>query len=270
MDYDTEHTTKRRTALLGLAFVASSLTACGSDPAPDADDDATTEDSPSEDSTRGSLDPTDTAGSTTSDATETSPEDDTSGSSSAGEPRCELPQNDAVGSAVTTITIANTTAEPRFISPYSTALCNYSQVEVLLGGEPVLWDHEATYPNACTICEFGCSDGGTEGFIINPGQVAEVLWNGGFWQGTTRSEACTLEACGSDDGAHECEVLRVMDEVEYTVRVNVFDACPESVEPDACACDEGVCEVFFYEPRAGDYTVEATATFPAGAAVVLE
>lgn len=203
--------------------------------------------------------------------------DETSGSTSTGEAQCEPPQDDALGSSGATITIENTTTEPRFVSPYSGIVCNYAQVEVLVEDEPVLWDHAGTFPNSCTTCSYGCSDGGAQGLIINPGQTVEIPWNGGYWGSAALSEACGREACEAEpnwveeDGVPaECQVLRAMKDVEYTVRLNVFDTCPDSVEPDACSCDEDVCEVFFYEPSAGEYTVEAGATFPAGATVVLE
>lgn len=219
------------------------------------------------------------AGSETTDGdegTESTAMAETSESSSTGEAVCELPQADALGGSTATITIENTTDEPRFVSPYSTLSCNYSQVEVLLDGEPVLWDHAGAYPTSCTECySGGCSDGGTDGLIINPGQTAEISWNGGYWETTTLSETCGLEACeGSqnwvegDSVPSECHVLRAMEGAAYTARVNVFDTCP--LEEEDCGCDEDVCEVFWYWPRVGDYTVEAGADFPAGATVVLE
>lgn len=197
-------------------------------------------------------------------------------SSTSGEAVCELPQGDSLGGSTATITIENTTDEPRFVSPYSTLPCNYSQVEVLLDGEPVLWDHEGAYPTSCIECRGGgCSDGGTDGLIINPGQTAEVSWNGGYWEMTALSETCGLEACeGSqnwvegDSVPSQCHVLRAMEGAAYSVRVNVFDTCP--LEEEDCGCDEDVCEVFYYWPKVGDYTVEAGADFPAGATVVLE
>lgn len=197
-------------------------------------------------------------------------------SSSTGEAVCELPQGDSLGGSMATITIENTTSEPRFVSPYSSVACNYSKVEVLLDGEPVLWDHAGAYPTSCTECRGGgCSDGGADGLIINPGQTAEISWNGGYWETTALSETCGLEACeGAEnwvegDGVPgECHVLRAMEGALYTARVNVFDTCP--FEREDCGCDDDVCEVFYYEPTVGDYTVEADATFPGGATVVLE
>lgn len=216
--------------------------------------------------------------STNGDETSGSTTDETSGSTSTGEAMCELPQGDRLDGSELTITIENTADEPRFISPFSEAICNYSQVEIHVDGEPILWDHAGASPQTCTTCNFGCSDGGADGLIINPGQTAEISWNGGFWGNTPLSESCGLEACESsevwvegDSVPDECQVLRAMEDTEYTVRVNVFDTCPDAVvERGACSCDGGVCEVFYYEPRAGDYTVEASANFPAGATIVLE
>lgn len=197
-------------------------------------------------------------------------------STGAGEPLCELPEDDVLD-AGTTITIENATDAPRYISPYSSFLCNYGQLEVLIDGEPVLWDHERAYPQRCTDCAYGCSDGGMDGLVIAPGQTAEIAWNGGYWGDETLSEACGTEIC--DGGGDfeptgvpaQCQALRAMEALEYTARVHVFDTCPDGLaESDACDCPDGVCETFFYEPTEGEYTAEATAVFPAGAAIVLE
>lgn len=203
----------------------------------------------------------------------------TSGSTSTGEAVCELPQDETLDGSEVTITIENATDEPRFVSPYSIIECNYSPVEVLVDGEPIRWDHEGAFHLRCTQCRpGGCSDGGAEGLIINPGQTAEISWNGGVWANTPLSEACGQEACDASESwvegdalPPECQVIRPMEDIAYTVRVNVFDTCPGSVvERDGCTCDDDVCETFFYEPSAGEYTVEVDATFPAGASIVLE
>lgn len=266
-------TQRPNTPSLRLLLLLAALTsACGSDPA------TTTEGGQSETSTT-------TAGTGTTDGDESSGSTDgasgsastgeASGSGSTGEAQCEVPQDDALGRSSATITIENTTTEPRFISPYSSFVCNYAQAEVLLDGEPVLWDHAGASPQSCTTCFYGCSDGGAQGLIINPGQTAEISWNGGYWENTPLSEACGREACEAEPNWEEedgvpaqCQVRRSMQDAPYTVRVNVLDTCP--LEPEDCSCDDDVCEVFFYEPSAGDYTVEAAATFPAGATIVLE
>lgn len=216
--------------------------------------------------------------STNSGEATTSTTGETSGSTSTGEAVCELPQGDVLDGSEVTITIENTADEPRFISPFSEAFCNYSQVEIHVDGEAILWDHAGAFPQSCTTCRSGCSDGGTDGLIINPGQTAEISWNGGYWGNTPLSESCGLEACEDSEVwvegdwvPDECQVLRAMEDTAYTVRVNVFDTCPDAItQRDACSCDGDVCEVFYYEPRAGDYTVEANANFPAGVAIVLE
>lgn len=212
--------------------------------------------------------------STNGDEATTSATGETSGSTSTGEAVCELPEGDVLDGSELTITIENTADEPRFISPFSEAFCNYSQVEIHVDGEAILWDHASAFPRSCSTCSHGCSDGGAEGLIINPGQTAEISWNGGYWGNTPLSEPCGLEACEdseADGVLSECQVLRAMQDTAYTVRLNVFDTCPDAVvERDACSCDGDVCEVFYYEPQAGEYTVEASADFPAGASIVLE
>ncbi len=260
MDYRTT----KCTGLLPLLFL---LAACGPETA--------TDDNSMADGSTGEIT---SSGSTTGDApgeTTTADADDGNDASSTGEPSCELPENDELDGSMITISIENRTDETRYISPYSSFICNYSQFELVLDGEPVLWDHASTSASACSICGVGCSDGGADGLVISPGQTAEVQWNGGYWASTTRSEACAVEACESTPsaamGALECDVLRAMTQAEYTIRINVFDTCPASLEEGGdCDCDGEVCEAFFYEPRPGDYTVEATETYPAGAVVILE
>ncbi len=249
------------TGLLPLLFL---LSACG----PDTDTD---EDSMAD----GSAGQITSSGSTTEDNPGGTTIGDDDDASSTGVAACELPENDELDGSMITISIENRTDETRYISPYSSFGCNYSQFELVLDGEPVLWDHASTSASTCSICGVGCSDGGADGLVIGPGQTAEVQWNGGYWASTTRSEACAVEACesipGATMGALECDVLRAMTEAEYTIRVNVFDTCPASLEEAGdCECDGQVCEAFFYEPRPGDYTVEATETFPAGAVILLE
>lgn len=259
-----------RSSLTFLLLLSSTIGACGSDTATPSG--GTDGDSPETSATDHGTDP-EAMGD--SEASESTGDAESSGSTSAGEAQCELPQDEALGDAVATITIENNTAEPRFVSPYSSFVCNYAQIEVLLGGEPVLWDHPEASPVDCSTCSYGCSDGGTHGLIINPGQIAEIPWNGGYWENSALSEACGREACEGSPNWVEgdaipdaCQVRRTMQATEYSVRVNVFDTCP--LEPDACGCDEDVCEVFFYEPQRGDYAVEAEAVFPAGATVVIE
>lgn len=113
--------------------------------------------------------------------------------------------------------------------------------------------------------------------MINPGATAEVTWNGAAWTTTDLSEACARQACEADPNwiesnglPSECEVLHDLESPDYTVRVHVHDTCPAGVAEDECACGQDVCEVFFYEPSQGDYTVEASATFPEGAQIVLD
>ena len=258
----------RTTRYARLLPMVSLLAACG--PETDAAEN-TMENGSSGQITASASDTEGYSGETEGDSGET----DEDGASSTGEPACELPEDDELDGSMITISIQNRTDETRYISPYSSFGCNYSQFELVLDGEPVLWDHASTSASTCSICGVGCSDGGADGLVIGPGQTAEVQWNGGYWASTTRSEACAVEACesipGATMGALECDVLRAMTEAEYTIRINVFDTCPASLEEAGdCDCDGEVCEAFFYEPRPGDYTVEATETYPAGAVVILE
>jgi hypothetical protein len=235
-----------------------------------------------ESSTGGDTDPTTSVSSTDhmpEEATETDDthaETETETETEPGEV-CDPPVDDEPGPAMATITIRNDTEEPRFITPWSPFTCNYAKLEILIDGESVHWDHSRVFNYGCDACGWGCSDGGDMGLIINPGATAEVLWNGAAWTMTDLSEACALEVCEQDPHwrasnglPSECEVLRNLDAVEYVARVQVYDACPLGAGGEACACDQDVCEVFFYEPGVGDYTAEATATFPDGATIVLE
>ena len=206
-------------------------------------------------------------------------DDDSRGTEDDGETEAdeaestELPLNDVLGRG-TTITIENTSDAVRYLSPFSSFSCNYGQLQILIDGQPVLWDHAEAYPERCTDCGFGCSDGGTEGLVLAPGASAEIAWNGGYWGLETLDDACGPEICepqvSNPSLPQQCQALRAMEAVEYTARVHVFDTCPAEFDQDACACPDGVCEAFFYEPVEGDYTVDATAVFPAGATIVLE
>lgn len=201
--------------------------------------------------------------STSDTASETSPDTDT------GEV-CEPPPN-ATPTDTAMISIRNDRAVPVYVMPYSSFICNYGKVEIEIAGEPVLWDHASTYAYDCSgpLCDYGCSDGGDMGLIINPGATAEIEWGGGVWLPTPISEACREQSgCINDPGA-TCSVLDLV-EGEYLVRVNLSATCP--VEDECMACTEGVCEVFFYEPFAADIaeSITATASFPADAEVVID
>ena len=183
---------------------------------------------------------------------------------------CELPGDATPSGETALITIRNERDAAIFVMPYSSFTCNYGKVEIDVGGAPVLWDHAGTYAYACSadLCDWGCSDGGTTGFIINPGAEAQVEWNGALWTDTALSETCKAELGCVNDPGDTCEV-RTLVEGDYTVRVNLSATCP--VEDECMACTDGVCEVFFYEPSAGEISesFEVSATFPAGAEVVI-
>ena len=242
-----------------LAICLGLPTGCGPETQPNDDTDPTTvagTDDSADPSTETDAGPSDTDAQTETDGVEV----------------CEPPLSDEPGPSMATITIRNDAEEPRFIAPWSPFACNYAKLEILVDGASVHWDHERAYPQACDDCWWGCSDGGDMGLVINPGATAEVRWNGAAWTTTPLSEACALEACAEDPSwlPTNCEVLRNLEAVEYVARVHVFDTCPDGVSEDACACDEDVCEIFFYEPGMGEHTAEAGATFPNGATIVLQ
>jgi hypothetical protein len=183
---------------------------------------------------------------------------------------CEPPAN-ATPDQMAVISITNTRNVPIYVIPYSSFGCNYGKVEISVGDQPVLWQHDGTYADDCSgpLCDWGCSDGGSQGLIINPGATAEVEWNGGMWTETPLSDACRAEAACDNDPGPTCRVLEVV-EGTYLARVNLTDTCPI---PDECmACTEGVCEVFFYEPSAAEVTesFSASAVFPEGASIVFQ
>lgn len=200
-----------------------------------------------------------------------------SSGSEGGASVCVPPEDEELGGTTTVITIRNNTDTPRFLSPYAESMCDYDAVQLFVEGEKIHRDHEDVVVTRCDQCDNSCSNGGAPGLIINPGAVAEIPWNGGFWTPTERSEACVVEACeelpGWDpNGAVQtpCSVLRSLEDgVEYTARIHVLDACPIG-DADACACDKGVCVFNEDEPSQGDSTVEATAAYPAGADIVLD
>lgn len=183
---------------------------------------------------------------------------------------CEPPAN-ATPDQTAVISIVNTRDVPIYVVPYSSFGCNYGKVEISVDDEPVLWQHDGTYAYDCSgsLCDYGCSDGGAMGLIINAGATAEVEWNGGVWTDTPLSDACRTEAGCVNDPGPSCSVLEIV-EGTYLARVNLTDTCP--IEDECMACTDGVCEVFFYEPSAGDVTesFSASAVFPAGVEIVFE
>lgn len=185
---------------------------------------------------------------------------------------CELPQNEELSGETATFNIRNDRDAAIYVLPYSSFICNYSQVEIDVGGEPVLWAHAGTYPYDCSanLCDYGCSNGGAMGLIINPGAEAQVEWNGALWSRTPLSEACQeAAACENNPPGETCDVRSQVDG-EYTVRVNLTDFCP--LEDECMACTDGVCEVFFDDPFLGQVSesFEAVATFPEGAEFVIQ
>lgn len=212
---------------------------------------------------------TGTEGMTSTSAGTESPTSTTDGTTGAV---CELPANDEPGASTATITIRNDSAAAVYVLPKSQFSCNYALIEIDIDGANVHWDHPGVYPYPCDEgrCQWGCSDGGSNGLIINPGAAAEVPWNGGVWAKEALSEACLAEF-GCPESGPECEARRVQGEVAYTARVHVTDTCPG--EMDVCdACVAGVCELFVYEPNWIDtvQSYEASAAFPAGAEIVIQ
>lgn len=201
--------------------------------------------------------------------TEGDSESSESSETSEGEDVCELPANASPDAAVP-ISIRNDRDVAIYAMPYSSFGCNYAQVEIDIDGAPVLWHHAGTYAYDCSgeLCGWGCSDGGAMGLIINPGETAELSWSGGYWASAALPEACMAELGCDNDPGDSCQALELVDPgTPYTVRVNLSETCP--VDDECMACTEGVCEVFFYEPEPGSETVEASASFPEGAALVV-
>lgn len=185
---------------------------------------------------------------------------------------CELPQNEELGDELATFTVRNDRDAAIYLLPYSSFGCNYSQVEIDVAGEPVLWAHAGTYPYNCSgnLCDYGCSNGGAMGLIINPGAEVQIEWNGALWSRTPLSEACREAAdCADNPPGETCEV-RSQVVGEYTVRVNLTDFCP--LEDECMACTEGVCEVFFDDPFLGQVSesFELSASFPEGPEFVID
>ena len=231
----------RGPALLGLTFGLASL-ACSPDP---GSDDAGTETNASD--TQG-----DTQGET------------------HGE-MCVWPQDDTPAGTEATITIRNESAAVAYVLPKSPFSCDYTKFQIDIEGEPVRWDHPNIYPVECGpgACGWGCSDGGDQGLIINPGASVDLSWNGALWRSEELSEACVAEIeCVNT--VSSCEVRQAYESVEYTVRVQLAESCP-GVEGECAACDAGVCEIFVYEPQAFETwkSFEASATFPEGVEVVI-
>jgi hypothetical protein len=185
---------------------------------------------------------------------------------------CVLPESDMPGNATATVTIRNDSAEVAYVLPKSPFGCDYTKFQIDIDGATVLWDHPGVYPATCgpESCDYGCSDGGDQGLIINPGASIELSWNGGIWVTEQLSAACTAEIDCLDNPMTQCQVRQVYEDVDYTVRVQLAEACPGE-EPECMSCAAGVCEIFVYEPSSYDTwkSFEATGTFPAGVEVVI-
>ncbi len=195
-------------------------------------------------------------------------------STTAGETAatCELPESDSP-SQTAMITVRNNSDAPAFVLPKSDFSCNYDLLELELDGELIQYDHEGIYPVGCDerLCGYGCSDGGDQGLIINPGATASIPWNGARWVWESLSQTCVESfECEYGEAGDACQVRRLVGELQYTARVRLAELCPE-VEGQ-CPCDGDVCEVFVYEPNYIETwkTFEAAATFPDGAAIVIE
>ena len=201
-------------------------------------------------------------------ASQSSTEDTDTDTETGGE--CVLPQDDDSIHATATITIRNDASEPRYVLPKSQFNCNYPKLQIDIDGANVLWDHPGAYPQACNgdLCNWGCSDGGSMGLMINPGATATVEWNGAVWASEPVSEFCADLSCGGF--IEQCDARRAYESVDYVARVLLSEQCPNL--PECEACDQDVCEIFVYEPSAIETwnSIEAAATFPAGAEIVLD
>jgi hypothetical protein len=208
----------------------------------------------------------DTLADTSTTQTEADTTDTETGTDTGG---CELPSDAPLGPDTATITIRNDSAVPAYVLPNSPFGCNYSQIQIEVDGQPVKWDHWGVYRLPCDECEWGCSDGGANGLIVNPGASAEVVWNGGIWPSESLSPECVALGLCNGNPLTECEV-RANFTGEYTAIVELAQDCPGD-DQAACACAEDVCPLFVYEP--GYFEVwqrfEASASFPAGAEIVI-
>lgn len=143
---------------------------------------------------------------------------------------------------------------------------------MVVDGEVINHDHAGVFVFTCGKCQNPCGNGSTPGLIINPGQSAELQWNGGFWAETERSEACTAEACGDDPNLDTtCSILQAFEAgADFTVRVRALETCPQG-DDESCTCDDDVCP-YSGERLSGEFdtVVEGTVTFPEGTTLVLE
>ncbi len=203
------------------------------------------------------------------DADDDEPAGEDSSSSGGDADVCDLPENDALGDAVA-ITIRNDSAEPRFI--VAEGFCGQEPFEILVDDAVVVHDHPRAFYTACDQCGNLCGNGTSPGLIINPGQSAEVEWNGGYWAAVDRPEACTEQICAENPGetpSESCSVLQSIENgMEFGVRVYVHETCPQGDEDD-CTCDDDVCP-YGAEEVSGGTIVEALGTFPEGATLVIE
>ncbi|KIG17303.1 hypothetical protein DB30_03486 [Enhygromyxa salina] len=184
---------------------------------------------------------------------------------------CMLPENDTPTASTATITIRNDSAEVAYLLPKSEFGCNYGKYQIDIEGQNVFHDHPGAYPFACdaNLCDYGCSDGGDMGLVINPGASTELTWNGAVWQRETLSDACITEL-DCVNAATECDVRKIYESVDYTVRIQLSETCP-GVEDECVACDSDVCELFVYEPSGFPTwkSFEASGTFPEGVEIVI-
>ena len=207
------------------------------------------------------------------DSTSTSTDTNAETGTDTSDEVCDPPANAAPMGAAP-IRVTNNRDVQIYVMPYSSFGCNYGKVEIEVEGEPVLWHHEGTYAYDCSasLCDWGCSNGGAKGWIINPGETAELTWTGGLWRRVPLPQACADAMECLNDPGDTCEVLELLDEgTPYLASVNLSETCPI---PNECeACTEGVCEVSFEdEPFVGPDTESFSAggSYPGGAEVVVE
>jgi len=183
---------------------------------------------------------------------------------------CVLPEGEELSGSMTMITIRNDAAEPRYV--IATGDWGNGIFEVVVDGSVVNHDHDDAFFTACDQCLNSCGNGSAPGLIINSGATTAIPWNGGVWAPSERSEACTAEFCDEDPAGgspESCSVLRSFDDgADYTVRIQVYDACPQGDE-DQCTCEDGVCP-YSTDTFGGGATLEASTTFPEGATIVIE
>ena len=203
---------------------------------------------------------------------------DGSGTATAGA-SCDLPADIPPGDTAITITLTNTSTEPRYVLP-NFLTCTSRLVRLALYDvQPLLWggDQSPEGPpcNGDALCAgFGCSDSSYPGLVLSPGASHVISWDGMIWDKATVPMACADDpACAMPENLPDsCYFLRALAQGSYTATVALSETCPADGPGASCDCAADSCpiDVSNSDPHPVWQTFQATADFPQGVEILIQ